>query len=453
MSRDRGRRIPGALIAGGRQRSPAWLAEQLAALAGQAQSTKTGEMADKVPSLGRQPGGRSGDPAYARAPDPALGTVAARACRDAQGVPATFLEGYLQLLSDVSDSGRRVTAEEREARRVLGAQAAEEGVPLRGLVDLYLSATWLSWSRLPGVRHATAMGQLRGVGEAVLRAVDAVIVAVAEGYESAQRVALRQEESLRREFVDDLLHGRGDMTAMAERAERFGLRLAGVNVVAVVQAPEPILPESPTARSVETALLSRITTRSILLTTKDGLLACVAPAAGTDTAQEFVQHLETVLGAATEWQVGVGRAYPGPGGVVRSFEEARRAIVLADQLGIDRRVVHAAELLVFPVLLRDTAAITDLVTTVLGPLQDARGGAAPLVGTLAAYFGAGNVATEAARRLHVGVRTVTYRLERIRELTGYSVDDALERYTLETAVLGARLLDWPASSPTAADGR
>jgi threonine dehydrogenase-like Zn-dependent dehydrogenase len=43
----------------------------------------------------------------------------------------------------------------------------------------------------------------------------------------------------------------------------------------------------------------------------------------------------------------------------------------------------------------------------------------------------------------VGVRTVTYRLERIRELTGYAANDPAHRFTLEAAVLGARLLGWP----------
>ena len=397
----------------------------------------------------RPPQGEPGEAFPAGSAGAALATVPARASRDANGAPAAFLAGYLQLLAEVSTTGRQASAEERESRRVLGARAAEDGVPLRAVIDLYLSATWLSWSRLPGVRRASAMGELRSVGEAVFRAVDAAIVALAEGYEAAQRLAIRQEEALRREFVDDLLYGRGDMGLLAERAERFGLRLAGANVVAVVRAAAPFLPEDPAARHLEAALLAGFTSRDILLTTKEGLLVCVAPATPDDTSPEFVRQLETVLGTDADWRVGLGRAHPGPGGVVRSFEEALGAIDLAAQLGIDRRVVKATELLVLPVLLRDTAAITDLVTAVLGPLHRARGGARPLLDTLAAYFASGGVATETARRLHIGVRTVGYRLDRIRGLTGYSTDDALERYTLETAVLGARLLGWPDSETPA----
>ena len=67
-----------------------------------------------------------------------------------------------------------------------------------------------------------------------------------------------------------------------------------------------------------------------------------------------------------------------------------------------------------------------------------------LLETLQAYFDAGEVATEAARRLHVSVRTVTYRLARVAELSGYHVSRPDQRFALHAAVLGARLLEWPA---------
>jgi len=67
-----------------------------------------------------------------------------------------------------------------------------------------------------------------------------------------------------------------------------------------------------------------------------------------------------------------------------------------------------------------------------------------LLDTLRQYFDAGDVATEAARRLHVSVRTVTYRLARVTQLTGHSVARPDHRFSLHAAVLGARLLEWPA---------
>ncbi|AYG78317.1 Purine catabolism regulatory protein [Streptomyces hundungensis] len=90
--------------------------------------------------------------------------------------------------------------------------------------------------------------------------------------------------------------------------------------------------------------------------------------------------------------------------------------------------------------------MADLVRSVLVPLQQARGGAQPLLETLTAYFDSGCVAAEAARRLSLSVRAFTYRLERIQHLTGANPADPVHRYTLQTAVIGARLLDWPAKT-------
>lgn len=138
--------------------------------------------------------------------------------------------------------------------------------------------------------------------------------------------------------------------------------------------------------------------------------------------------------------------YPGAYGIARSYEEARESLELAARLDVTAEVVHARDVLVYRVLGRDQAALVDLVRAVLTPLVAARGGAEPLLDTLQTYFAAGGVATEAARRMHLSVRAVTYRLDRVRDLTGYAVDIPEQAFSLHTAVLGARLLDWPATA-------
>lgn len=54
------------------------------------------------------------------------------------------------------------------------------------------------------------------------------------------------------------------------------------------------------------------------------------------------------------------------------------------------------------------------------------------------------MAAAAARRLYLSVRAITYRLDRVQQLTGHDPGEPTQRSTLEAAVLGARLLDWPA---------
>ncbi|MDQ0585293.1 DNA-binding PucR family transcriptional regulator [Streptomyces rishiriensis] len=44
------------------------------------------------------------------------------------------------------------------------------------------------------------------------------------------------------------------------------------------------------------------------------------------------------------------------------------------------------------------------------------------------------------------MRALTYRLERIHQLTGARPTHPAHRYMLQTAVIGARPLDWPATS-------
>ncbi|MDQ0407239.1 sugar diacid utilization regulator [Streptomyces sp. DSM 40167] len=187
--------------------------------------------------------------------------------------------------------------------------------------------------------------------------------------------------------------------------------------------------------------MTRFGNRNVWLTTKDGRLLCIAPGNEDEVLPYFARRAH----AATDGgQVAIGRSHPGPGGVAQSYEEAPNALELAGRLGLDDPVLRAADPLVHPVPTRDRQAMADLVHDTLGPLTTARGGAGPLLETLTAYFGSDCVAAEAARRLSLSVRALTYRLERIHHLTGPAPTDPAHRYMSQTATIGARLLDWPA---------
>jgi sugar diacid utilization regulator len=257
---------------------------------------------------------------------------------------------------------------------------------------------------------------------------------------------------MRREFVDDLLRGDADVFQIMERAQPFGIDLGKSHHVALATVKDADGAIDHAAIVLERATVDRFGDRDVLVATKDGRVVVVVPGAPTVGASSAhpvdvgsVVHQQ--LGRLTSsqgWRVAAGRAFPGAYGVARSYEEAREALAFADRLDLDADVVHARDLLVYRVLGRDQVAIVDLVRGVLGPLDQSRGGADVLLDTLHEYFNAGDVATEAARRLHVSVRTVTYRLSRVAQLTGYSVARPDQRFSLHAAVLGARLLEWPA---------
>ena len=382
--------------------------------------------------------------------------VAEGASRDAGGLPVELLGDYLPLLADAAVTGRRPKRAELEAVGLLGRQAAEQGVSAGRAVQLYLSAARRLWQELPMVVRSRDREAVRAAAAAVLHVIDDAVATLADGYAVARRDLVRREETLRRELIDDLLRGDSDLGALVERAEPFGLDLARVHQVALA-APSRRLPDTEAAISaLERVIFDRLGDRDVLVATKDGLLVVLAPAdpgpaenippattsAGNDLGRLIHRELSRLL-HGRPWQVAVGRPHPGLYGIARSYEEAREALTMAGRLRLDTPVVSAQDLLIYRVLLRDQPAIVDLVQAVLSPLVDARGGAAPLLATLEAYFDTGGVATEAARQLHVAVRTVTYRLDRVRALSGYSVADPAHRFTLQAAVLAAKALNWP----------
>src|SRR4051812_10111388 len=369
--------------------------------------------------------------------------------------PAELLGDYLPLLADAAINGRRPDSFELDAVRELGRRAAAQGVGARRAVDLYLSAAWRLWRQLPVVVRSDDREKVRRAAEAVLRVLDDAIGVLVDGHQAERRGMIRHEEAQRAEVVDDLLRGDADVSRLVGRAEPFGIDLGKPHHVGLV-APcdgdgdgDGAVERAATV--LERAVVERFGDREVLVATKDGRVVVVVPGGsapafarlqGVDVSAALQQEVGRRK-LAGRWRVAAGRAFPGAYGVARSYEEALEALTFADRLGLGADAVDARDLLVYRVLGRDQAAIVDLVRDVLTPLQQVRGGAEVLLETLQAYFNVGEVATEAARRLHVSVRTVTYRLARVAQLTGYRVSRPDQRFSLQAAVLGARLLEWP----------
>jgi sugar diacid utilization regulator len=381
--------------------------------------------------------------------------VADAASRDSGGVPVELLGDYLPMLADAAIKGRRPREVDLEAVKDLGIRAAEHGVAAGALIDLYLSAAWRLWAELPMEVLKRDRDAVRAAASAVLHVIDDAVATLAEAYAEARRRMVRSEETQRRELIDDLLRGDSNLGELVERTEPFGLDLTRPHQV-LLAAPNERLPDVEAASSaLERRILDWVGDRDVLVATKDGLLVVVAPAGlmsrGQPAPRERVKDDIGVLIEAEltrlqrggPWRVTVGRPHPGAYGIARSYEEAREALTMARTLNLDSPVTHADDLLIYRVLTRDQPAIVDLVHTVLSPLSLARDGAEPLLDTLSAYFEAGGVATEAALRLHLSVRAVTYRLDRVRTLTGYDPTSPAQRFTVHAAVLGAKLLGWP----------
>jgi sugar diacid utilization regulator len=371
------------------------------------------------------------------------------------GLPVDLLGTYLPMLTAAAGSGRLPGRSQIDAVRRAGRCAAEQGVPVGRGVGLYLSAARRVWSELPAEFRNRDRAAVRAATVAVLHVMDDAVAAFAEGHAEAGREMVRREETQRRELVDDLLRGDAHLSELVERGEPFGLDLTRAHQVALAQPGRRLPSIAGAVTSLERVILDRFGDRDVLVATKDGWVVVIALADATGAPStsgavgatgelgKIVHGELTRLKQGRPWRVAVGRPHPGAYGIARSFEEAREGLTMATRMQLDRPIVETQDLLTYRVLARDQPALVDLVNSVLNPLHQARGGAVPLVDTLAAYFDCGCVATTTAATLHLSVRAVTYRLDRVKALTGFDALDPAHRFTLQTAVLGAKLLGWP----------
>lgn len=394
-------------------------------------------------------------------PDLPLEKIAAAAALEAGGLDRRLLGDFLPVLVAAVGTGTRLRRVELAGYRDVGRRAAGQGVALRALVDLYLSAAWRLWRHLPQVVHAADdPAAVVLAGEVMLRGADDAVAVLTEGFQLARRDLVRTQIAARREFVDDLLLGGAQtLSTLVDRAALFGLRLAAPHAVVIVKAEKPFTDSSPLTGILERSIQGTKADADALVTTKDGSLVVIFAAPDRSAINEVISGLTSGLpktaeetgvklrrtAAVGEWRIGVGQAQQGPSGVRFSFEQAQEALDLGLRLGGDERVLNSADLLVQRVLVRDEAAMRELVEAVLTPLLTARGGAEPLLQTLEAYFAAGGNASLSARSMHLSVRALTYRLEKIADLTGRDPAEPGPRFELQTAVVGARLLGWPRS--------
>ncbi|MGQ0466448.1 MAG: PucR family transcriptional regulator [Sporichthyaceae bacterium] len=373
-----------------------------------------------------------------------LDSVARGASRDTGGVDPALLGDFLVVAVDAAGTGRRLRRSELTRYRDKGAEAAAAGVALRALIDLYLSAAWRLWEVLPMAQSSDAAA-VRAAGLAMLRAADDGVAAVAEGFQVARNDLSRRQESARREVFDGLLAGGQEALAVLHRAADLGIDLTAPHAVLVAEGE--FAPDVP--RRVEAALQGRFGDTGTLVALKNDRLVTIAAAPDAGSARYIARRVEEVLTAhaAAGWRAALGGAAGGPDGVRASYDQAREALDIAARLGMPGPVVEADDLALHRVILRDRAALDALIRLRLEPLRADRGGPERLLETLDAYYATGANASETARRLHLSVRAVTYRLTRVATLLGVDPTDPAERLALQTAVLGARATGWPATLP------
>jgi len=240
------------------------------------------------------------------------------------------------------------------------------------------------------------------------------------------------ELRVRRELVHDLLTGTDDESAYL-RAEALGYDLGLPHQVAVVEVSE----SSPTHEDVlhATRRALRHYPLPCLLGTMTGTVVIVAPEG--DTNWEALRlAIVAELGGGGRCRLGVGDPCPRPSQLDRSLREARLALRLQKASSAAERTSVFADLDVLRILasVDDLADVEGFVQKWLGALAsyDERKHT-ELVKTLTQYLQHGGGYEATSRALSVHRSTLKYRLQRIRELTGFELGDPETHFNLQLA--------------------
>jgi sugar diacid utilization regulator len=309
-----------------------------------------------------------------------------------------------QLLRRLMTAGRSV----RDGGRVVALASPRPGV--LGLVALMDPGHQAGTTDVMALEHgatvlAVELARLRGMADTELR--------------------------VRRELVHDLLTGTDDESAY-RRAEALGYDLGRPHQVAVLEVAEGSLAQEEMLHATRRVL--RHQHLPCLLGSMAGTVVIVAP--GGEAGWEALRAGIVAELGGSRCRMGVGDPYPWPSELSRSLREARLALRMQKASASAERTSVFADLDVLR-MLAATGDLTDVEAFVrkwLGTLAayDERKHT-ELVKTLIQYLQHGGGYEATSRALSVHRSTLKYRLQRIRELTGFDLGNPETHFNLQLA--------------------
>ncbi|MBA3450982.1 MAG: helix-turn-helix domain-containing protein [Chloroflexia bacterium] len=392
------------------------------------------------------------------------------------------LGDIVQELSRIS--GRPIALEGRDGR-LLAYHPAGKSPPARDLVESVVQrdrptvARWLrttaeaspadpptatydldsAWSRLvsPVIGRDGLLGSVslivpRGRAtpeDAQVTARGAAACAVVLAREQAAATVRREVEL---HVLDEVLDGalRSEATLL-QQAKRLGHDLLGPYVAVVARmdaaAAGPVRASANEERweGLEEAIGRAASTRGgrVLWRIRNNGAEFVLPVLAVHDerrlAEELRDELQSALrvGSDAAVSLGAGTIRDGLAGIRRSHAEARQALLLGRRMQGPGHLTLFGDLGVYRLIFaaEHLPELSDLYSETLGALLAYdRQNNAGLVNTLDAFFAANGSPKEAAERLGVHRNTVLYRLDRIREISGYDLDDAGIRMRLQLSL-------------------
>lgn len=314
----------------------------------------------------------------------------------------------------------------------VGADRAQQGIPLGDLLQAFRISARTASDHLTRVVSSRDLDRdaAMWVAEAILHWIDAVSNLASASYSRTQVRMLDAQEDRRRDFLLDLLYGAVTGEEALERAEAVAWDPATSYWVGVMGRADAVVSPEDQAAVVATM------THSFPLRTHGTLVLLVPVATANDVAAIETRALSAAAGRGLA--VGLTDVRSGVAGVRRAHMEATEALEIAEATG--ETAVRYSEAVLDRLLRRDPDLLDELVERTVVPIATYDAARhTELLRTLEAYFDSGESPSRTAGVLHTHTQTVRYRLGRVREITGLTLDDAEDRLHLMLGVRGWRL--------------
>ncbi len=254
-----------------------------------------------------------------------------------------------------------------------------------------------------------------------------------------ERAVVEAETKIQGDFVRDVLRASyTNEASIRARAAHLEWDLEARQGVAVLSLSVP-------AEGAVAALRSSLSRRGVrpLVAGWDGEAAFIYPLpdqVGAADWRTVADQIRAELAHQTGTRAvsaGIGRAHGGLHGIQRSFGEAEQALRAGERLFGSGQTAAFADLGAYRLLaqLQGTPELQAFERETLGDLilYDQKSGS-QLLPTLEAFFNANGNLSKTAEMLFVHRNTLMYRLNRIQELTGLSLDDPETRFDLQLAL-------------------
>lgn len=223
-------------------------------------------------------------------------------------------------------------------------------------------------------------------------------------------------------------------------AERADIRKTGPFVVITMQW---LGRERPSLRRLETIVSAQVKRQRgrVLSSARENEIVALYAVNAERGTSEAEQWAATILQAAqaefprAHLALGIGQPVARLLDVRASYRQAAQAMNLEQRLRHNKPQVYAS-LGVYRLLLplAETGELRAFAEQVLGKLLRQENDKVHLLETLRAYFQNRSNVMKTARALYIHRNTLLYRLERIRELGGFDLDDAETRLMLQLAL-------------------